>query len=101
VGKHFRQHQDGNRMRAEHELFQGAVLEIGTEHAVQGQQGGQQGGNPDNPRTHGLDQPGIAADAQGKQAGDQDEEQQRIHQFGPAAVGEGQIPPQQQSEGAG
>ena len=93
------QHQHGGRVRAQQDLLQRAVLEIGAEQGIQRQHRGKQRRDPDNAGGDGLKDPRLGGDAHGKQRHHDDEEQQRVGHLGAVPEGQRHVPPEQRQEG--
>ena len=78
-----------------HVESQRAVLVVRAEQPVQGNDGGQEGGDPDDTRRNSRQQFHAGPDAERKQADDHQQEDDRKQQFGAAAESQQQIPPDQ------
>ncbi len=96
LGKH--EHRD--RIGCEQHLLEGAVLEVRAKHAFESEQRGEQRGDPDHPRSNARQCGLLAADAEGKQANGDDEEQQRVGQLAAVPIRELEVAPEHVKEGA-
>ena len=73
----FREDDDGKWFRGQRQLLETAVLEVITEHAVERQQRGQQGGHPNHAWPYGSQHFGVLAHGQRKQGAYNQEKDQR------------------------
>ena len=85
------QHQHDEGLRCQHHLFKRAVSVIIGEQARQRQHAGKQSGDPDYAGTQCPQQHRIGADAERKQADDDDEKNQAGHDIGAPAQRDFQI----------
>src|SRR6266851_86158 len=89
------------RWRGEGESFEGAVLVIGEEEAVEREQGGQQRGHPDNTGTDARQERRGGTDAEGKENDGKDEKADDHRGVAALAHRKTQIAPDNADEGAG
>jgi hypothetical protein len=100
VGQHLATHQQGQRSGRQAHLLESSVLVVGCEQAVEGQHGGQQGGDPQHARGNAPQHGGFRPDAQGKQADHDHEEEQGREHLALAPGGEEQVTTDDGNEGA-
>ena len=81
-----------DRLGRDDQQFQGAVLVVVLEQAVEGQHGGEKGRNPQNSGGHAGQQVGVRADAEGKKRRRDHEENDHRHRVAELAQGDADIP---------
>jgi hypothetical protein len=100
MGDHLGEHHDLKGRRSRAQEVEGSILLVGLKQAVEADQGGEHGGNPEDRRADAGQEVEIGAERKGHQGDDHEEEHQPERAGAADARGELQVAGEQGEEGA-